>query len=306
MHRILFYHTLLMRWLRRGVDLSQAIVRLSKEADITRVSRLLRDGGRRYYGLGPSDLPELLGTAHAVLVESGNGEIWAVAVAGKASGETTWLRALALTRGVDVPTGMRTLLPPLHNVLRARALRHIFYAGDEAADTWMIPALYQQHYVLDTRVVVYEKQQMTIPSWGNTAVRIRPALPSDRDCINALDHVCFEVQWTKGYDILTATVAQGTFFVVAELGPHVVGYAYATSHFDGRLLHLVRIAVDPRLQGRAIGVRLLAEVIEAARRQHANLVTLNTQAYNLQAQRLYHWFGFVLTNEQQEVLRYDL
>jgi ribosomal protein S18 acetylase RimI-like enzyme len=68
----------------------------------------------------------------------------------------------------------------------------------------------------------------------------------------------------------------------------------------------VRIAVLPSQQGRAIGVRLLAEVIAFARTRGASTLTLNTQAHNLRAQRLYEWFGFHRTGEQQTVLRYDL
>jgi ribosomal protein S18 acetylase RimI-like enzyme len=105
---------------------------------------------------------------------------------------------------------------------------------------------------------------------------------------------------------LGQAITEGTFFVVGELGGRTVGYAYATSHFGGRLLHLVRIAVDPRKQGRGIGVRLLAEVIRFAQEQQAHIVTLNTQAYNTRAQRLYQWFGFTDSGERQPVMRYDL
>jgi ribosomal protein S18 acetylase RimI-like enzyme len=85
-----------------------------------------------------------------------------------------------------------------------------------------------------------------------------------------------------------------------------VGYAYATSHFGGKLVHLVRIAALPQYQRKGVGARLLAEVIKFAQRQNADLVTLNTQSYNEHAQRLYRWFGFAPNGESQTVLRYDL
>ena len=37
-----------------------------------------------------------------------------------------------------------------------------------------------------------------------------------------------------------------------------------------------------------------------------DLITLNTQAYNTAAQRLYEWFGFRRTGERQAILRLDL
>ena len=66
---------------------------------------------------------------------------------------------------------------------------------------------------------------------------------------------------------------------------------------------LCRVAVH---QGQAIGVRLLADVVDFARVRSADVLTLNTQAHNTSAQRLYEWFGFHRTGEQQTVLRYDL
>ena len=93
---------------------------------------------------------------------------------------------------------------------------------------------------------------------------------------------------------------------MAELNGAVVGYAFVTIHFGGRLVHLVRIAVRPSHQGREIGVRLLAEITAHARAVGAGSVTLNTQANNTSAQRLYEWFSFRRTGEVQTVLRFDL
>lgn len=294
-----------MRLFRRGLDLSRATVRLANEADLPRVSRLFRDGARRYYGMTGGDLHALLAASQGVLIESGV-ELWAVTLAGWLADHTTWLRGMALAEGLDVPAGLGLLLSSLHDMLQARDVRRVYYAGDEASDPWLIPALQQQGYVLDTDVIVYEKRDLEMPSQGNTEIRVRPALPVDLATVVALDRICFEAQWTKDDTILGPAIDQGPLFVVAEKEARVIGYAYATSHFNGRLVHLVRIAVHPRLQNQAIGVRLLAEVVSFARKRQAYTITLNTQAYNVHAQRLYRWFGFVPTGERQSVLRCDM
>jgi ribosomal protein S18 acetylase RimI-like enzyme len=294
-----------MRWFRRGLDLKHATIRLTNQYDINGVSRLLRDAIRRYYGFGGNELPSLVAESHAAVIESGN-EMWGVAIASFYAQRTSWLRGVALIRGLDVKPGMQALLPPLHRFLHYQGINRIYYAGDENADTWLLPALTDYGYVQDTEVVVYEKRNMNVPSRGNSMVQIRPVCSTDQAIIHALDRACFEVQWRKDAATLNAAIVQDTFFVVAELDSSVVGYAYATSHFAGKLVHLVRIAVDPRHQGKEVGVRLLAEVVGSARRQHAQILTLNTQSYNEQAQRLYRWFGFVATGEHQLVLRYDL
>ncbi|NTV63929.1 MAG: GNAT family N-acetyltransferase, partial [Oscillochloris sp.] len=146
----------------------------------------------------------------------------------------------------------------------------------------------------------------TIPHGGNPNVQIRPATSVDIPEVLRLDQTCFEAQWTKGEEILAPAIAQGPLFMIAEQAEHVVGYAYATSHFGGRLIHLVRIAVDPGYQGRQIGIRLLAAVTSFAAGHGATLITLNTQAYNTHAQRIYRWFGFAPTGECQIVMRRPL
>lgn len=294
-----------MRLFRRSLDLAQASVRPATAADITRVSRLFRDAARRYQGFAGVELEPMLAETPGVVLESGT-ELWGVALCSWRAGQTVWLRGVALVEGLDVRAGLGALLLPLHARVRDTGVAHIFYAGDDASDSWMQPALRARGYALDTEVVVYEKRDLDVPAPGSSLVHIRPALPMDVADVTALDRVCFDDQWIKDERILGPAISHGSLFIVAELGSRIVGYAYATSHFGGRLMHLVRIAVDPAYQGRAIGVRLLAEVVASARRQGATSLTLNTQSHNLHAQRLYHWFGFVTTGERQVVLRFDL
>lgn len=294
-----------MRLFRRNLDLSQAQFRLSNAADLNAVARLFRDGMRRYYNLAGTDLASLLATGHAGIIYAGD-EVWAVALVSQPVAHVTWLRGVALTDGLNISDTVGMLLPSLHTRLRIRGIRSIFYASDETSDAWLLPLLHLQQYVPDTEVIVYEKRDMVIPSYGNQTVTVRMARPTDLSALVALDHACFEAQWSKEDVVLRAAIQQGPVCIAAELQGQLVGYAYATSHFGNRLVHLVRIAVDPHYQGQAIGVRLLAEVIGFAQRHHATAVTLNTQAYNIPAQRLYRWFGFVTTGERQVILRCDL
>lgn len=293
-------------WLfRRHLDISQATTRISDKADIAPVTRLLRNGARRYYGFTSNELVTLLADSHAIVLEH-MGEIWGVAVVSNRQERATWIRCIALDKGLSVATGMQMLLSSLHQTLHKRGLNVIFYAGDETADSWVIPALQQIGYIQDADVLVYEKHTMDIPSHGNQYVSIRSAQSSDLHTIRDIDHACFETQWTKDNVTLDTALTLPGMFIVAELSKRLVGFAHATSHFEGRLTHLVRIAVEPSQQGQAIGIRLLAEVIQFAREKKAHVVTLNTQSYNDRAQQLYRWFGFIPTGEHQPILRYNL
>lgn len=299
------YNSTLMRLFRRTLDLSPARLRLANATDLNHVARLFRDAARRYYGLAGSDLPALLTAAHAVVMESDE-ELWGVMLVGRRAETTIWLRGVALVDGLEVTPALEKLWTFLRTELAARNVRHVFYAADEVTDVWLHPRLRILGYTPTTEVIVYEKRTLEVPTSGNQSVHVRAALPVDLEAIMQLDQVCFEPQWTKDDTVMRTAIAQGPLCIVAELEQETVGYAYATSHFSHQLTHLVRIAVDPAYQGLGIGVRLLAEVIAFARRHNATLVTLNTQSYNVQAQRLYRWFGFAANGERQIILRYDL
>lgn len=290
-------------WLfRKSLDLSRAVSRPVAADDLTAVSRLLRDGGRRYYGLAGSDLPALLAAGRGVAIAA-DGELWGVAIVGWPAGDACWLRAVALAEGAEPRPAVALLLPALHSHLASSGGGRVYFAGDESADSWLAPLLRGAGYQPDTEVIVYEKQDLDIPDGGNPAVEIRPVEPADLAAVLRIDERCFEPQWQKDDTILAPAIEQGPYFVLAELAGEPVGYAYATSHFGGRLVHLVRIAVDPGRRGERVGVRLLADLVAFAQESGAMSLTLNTQAYNTNAQRLYRWFGFAATGERQLVLR---
>jgi ribosomal protein S18 acetylase RimI-like enzyme len=147
---------------------------------------------------------------------------------------------------------------------------------------------------------------MDLPTAGASAARVRRAQAVDLPAVLAIDRACFEAQWHKDEGIIGPSLVDSPFFIIAEIDGAPAGYAFVTSHFGGRLVHLVRIAVLPAHRGAGLGARLLAEVVGYARGLGADSITLNTQTHNAPAQRLYERFGFRRTGEQQTVLRFDL
>lgn len=294
-----------MRLFRRSLDLSQATIRLSSAEDMPRVARLFRDAAQRYHAFSSQDLPGLLAAGYGIILECED-ELWGVVLIGWPCMNTTWLRGIVLSDNVTVNVSLKMLLSFLHTELALIGMQQIFFANDESSEIWLNSRLRMYGYITDTDVIVYEKRVLDAPDAGNQQITIRKAQLQDLAILGQLDQICFEAQWTKDELVLHTAIAQGPLCILAEQDGHVIGYAYASSHFGDRLVHLVRIAVDPRYRGQAVGVRLLYEVIDFARRKNASIVTLNTQAYNTQAQRLYRWFGFQMTGERQLILRHDL
>ena len=294
-----------MRLFHHSLDISHATPRQATPTDLTGVSRLFRNSMRRFMGFSSEELPTLLASAPTMLLVA-DSELWGAAIGGWRTDAIIWLRGLALVNSLPVDAALDRLLPPFHALLRSLGVGTLYYAGDNTADAWLQARLQARGYVRDTEVVVYEKRGTEVPSQGNPAVRVRRAEVADLTAVLAVDRACFEPQWIKDEGVIGPAICESPYFVVAELNGAVVGYAFVTQHFGGRLVHLVRIAVQPPYQGQAIGVRLLADVVAYARSVGAESMTLNTQLHNISAQRLYEWFGFRRTGERQTVLRFDL
>lgn len=296
-----------MPFFRKSLNIADAVLRPAHLDDLPRISRLLAYGAWRYHeGLSGADtLPVLLARAPGIVFEA-NDEIWACALLGRVNNTAAWVRALGLTGDIDRKQTFDLLVPGLHAQARRHGLQRLYCSVDPRGLSWLWDGLRLRGYEPDTEVVVYEKRQFDVPSFGNNTVQVRPAYAVDLTEITRIDHLCFEDQWAKEEDILYEGVTHTAISLLAIEHGQAVGYAYATSHLGGKLVHLVRIAVDPRVQGKRIGIRLLAEVVERAAQRNATALTLNTQAYNERARRLYEWFGFAPTDERQAILRADI
>ncbi len=286
---------------RKLIDPEETVVRASQAADVTAVSHLLRAAGRRFVAMSGNELYTAVEAGRAVVLEHRR-DLVAVAALSRPITRVAWLRAFACSDRIQIQLAFNQIAPALEELARSQAITQLYYAGDDQSDQWFRPLLEGTGYYHHTDVIVYEKRGWEIPADGNPDVQVRPAHSVDLAEVLQLDARCFEPQWVKDETVLAPAIVDGSFFVTAELDGRIVGYSYATSHFGGRLAHLVRIAVDPEHRGRGIGARLLAEFVTYAAEIGAGLLTLNTQAYNHHAQRLYRWFGFTPTGERQPVL----
>ncbi|MEF3275433.1 MAG: GNAT family N-acetyltransferase [Chloroflexus sp.] len=290
-----------MWFFRKPVDLNNTVIRPSQPSDVTAVSHLLRAAERRFVSTNGHELYTAVEEGRAVVMTTDH-DVLAVAALGRSIARVTWLRAFVCSDRLQLQPAFNRLNQALEDLARTQHITQLYYAGDDQSDQWLRPLLEQAGYYHHTDVIVYEKRDWDIPAGGNPDVQVHPARAVDLAEVLQLDTRCFEPQWVKDESMLAPAITEGSFFVIAALDGQVVGYSYATSHFGGRLVHLVRIAVDPNQRGRGIGVRLLAEFVAYAAEVGAGLLTLNTQAYNHHAQRLYRWFGFTPTGERQPVL----
>ncbi len=79
-------------------------------------------------------------------------------------------------------------------------------------------------------------------------------------------------------------------YLVAKSGGEVVGYAGMM--FMGEEAHITNIAVDPALQSRKVGTRLLLAIMTEAIARGAGMISLEVRVSNRVAQAMYEKFGF--------------
>ncbi len=290
-----------MSFFRRKVSSEPIVARRVTADDRPRLTRLVHTAEHRFLTSGVDELSELFATDPTALIEI-DGRLCGVMSFGWRTRPVAWLRTILLHGQVLVADGLRELMGALYAELRREGMTLAAVTLDEWSEPWLRRPLLELGYRPMVEVVGYEKDLLDRPATGNQAVRVRRAVPSDLAAVLALDAACFPLPWIKGTEIFVPALATSPCFVIAEFGADVVGYAFVSVHQAGRLFHLVRIAVAPAYQGRGIGVRLLAEVVDYCAAHHAELLTLNTQADNYVAQRLYEWFGFVRSGDRQTVL----
>ena len=97
--------------------------------------------------------------------------------------------------------------------------------------------------------------------------------------------------WSLGLFMSELAIRTGRIYLVARVGPTVVGYAGML--FSGDDGHVTTIAVEPSWHRGKIGTRLLLHLLRRGTEKGAKAFTLEVRMSNDGAQSLYRAFGFV-------------
>lgn len=119
---------------------------------------------------------------------------------------------------------------------------------------------------------------------------IRSATSQDVDELLRLENLCFEHDRLKRTDFRNALRASRSLLLVADDGDAIA--AYALLKMQGRLGHLLSLAVDPEARRRGLGRALIAAAEEAARARGARHMQLELREDNGAAEALYKSLGY--------------
>ena len=126
-------------------------------------------------------------------------------------------------------------------------------------------------------------------------IRIRRVRREDLSGMVELENRSFEFDLftRKQYRYLIAK-ANSTAFVLT-VGKIISGSAIVLWRKNSTKAHLYTIAVDPALQGRGLGKRLLEVCLKEARRRGCDRFSLEVRADNKRAIALYKMAGYEIT-----------
>lgn len=127
------------------------------------------------------------------------------------------------------------------------------------------------------------------PVAGGGAVDVRTARPADLPGMVRIERASFPLPWSEGA-FRSVMRRDDARLIVADRAGEVVGYAAVWFAADEG--ELADIAVHPDRRREGIGTRLVAAVMEEARRRGAQQIFLQVRESNRGALRLYEAAGF--------------
>ncbi len=118
----------------------------------------------------------------------------------------------------------------------------------------------------------------------------RPMTVSDIPQVQLVERRCFTTPWSRNIFLSEITGNDNAFYVVAEKGGRVIGYAGIWIILDEG--HITNIAVHPDFQRQGIGEALMEEITIYALAKGVTRMTLEVRLSNHGAQALYTKLGF--------------
>ena len=156
------------------------------------------------------------------------------------------------------------------------------------------------HSVVMLRIDLTQRTVASVSPLEGIALRLMNT--NDLPAVRAVDEAAFTPIWQNSLTTLEIAFRLADMATVAEKDGEIIAYQI-TSKSESRV-HLARLAVHPRYQGRRIGKSMLIDVVSQYQRRGFNELTVNTQNNNLNSLNLYQNVGFILTGEEYPVYEF--
>jgi ribosomal-protein-alanine N-acetyltransferase len=276
-------------------------VRALDAADLPSVRRILETSDYLHYRFDLQELPHLLARYPAVgafavtpdrLARVTPGTLRAFLLVNWLVPPSAWIGGFGViwSEGERYADYLDVLLPPAARLAHQAGAQTLYFSGSDLDNDWLREVLEARGFLLDSLLRSYDKEDYRIPWPGNTAVHVRPFAPADVAAVVAVEDRTFPQLWRHDAASFLEVAEAYPYFVVAEDEIGICGYQY--NAVDAATGYLVRIAVHPRVEGRGVGARLMAEAVRYFERHRVWKIVLNTEETNTRAHALYERFGF--------------
>jgi [ribosomal protein S18]-alanine N-acetyltransferase len=124
--------------------------------------------------------------------------------------------------------------------------------------------------------------------------RIEPMTDGDLDSVMQIEQLSFRAPWSR--QVFLEELARPWAFLdvlrapQVAAGRNVIGFCNYWRVADE--IHILKVAMHPDARRMGFGSRLMAHILEFARKHRCRLVTLEVRRSNEPAQRVYRRFGF--------------
>ena len=127
-----------------------------------------------------------------------------------------------------------------------------------------------------------------------TEIIFRRMLIDDIQAVAEMDEICFGEDGWSEYFFACELLDKNSEYIVGEIEGKVVACSGLKFYPEGA--YGMTIAVLPEFQGRGIGKKLFAEIIERAKKRGAKLMIFEVRVNNDSAIHIYKKFGFKIVD----------
>ncbi len=208
--------------------------------------------------------------------------------------EVAWVRFFACATSIDLHQAWHMLFEKGQESLPPE---FTYPMAGLALQDWFAELLVETGFRHRQNIVVLQwEDKKPQPVRVDGEVSLRVMKPTDLQAVQVVDELAFDRLWQISLDTLTRSYNQSAYSTVAEMDGKIIGYQISTQ--SSYSAHLARLAVDPRVQRRGIGVQLVRDLQDYFSRRRTQLITVNTQSDNHSSLALYHKIGFQMTGEE--------
>jgi ribosomal-protein-alanine N-acetyltransferase len=221
---------------------------------------------------------------------------------GESMNAATWIRLAVFNSAAESAHLFDQLWERAAAELRAAHVRQVAIL---IVHEWLQDCLRPLAFRPFDQVVTLRRAAHPLPPFTVARISLLPFTPAHLGQVIAIDQTAFSAPWQMSADEIRQAERMASSLTLATLpNGRAVGYQLSTLYFDGA--HLARLAVLPEAQGNGIGRALVSDLIHRFARRSVYTITVNTQATNIQSQRVYTRLGFERTGYDLPVYLLDL